>query len=564
MAEYRVTAPDGTIYNVTGPAGATDEQVLAQIKSYKPAGAAQPKGGTPALTPSAASPRETPAKPDDDSTLGFISGTLAKGVADLAGMPVDAITSALNLGIAGAGSITSSLPGRPPELIQNPPGGSQWFEDQMRRGGMITTAADPQSSGGRYFASMLQMLPGAMVGRPTIAQIPRALRQQATSGLAGQAAADIGGEEYRGAGSMIPGARGLTKPPSAGDRAIRAEQTERFRQGRELGIPIPPRELKPDRPQQKIQEAAARDLQLPEGTVLSPEILKNYRVAHYDSGYKPLETAPELAKGVVPTLRFQTEIQKIGNEINESRDALPETFKSMKGVLKLLGEYGYAQVPSAMQGKGIALPPRAQPIPAKTVIRAISKLRDDATTNLSSDKPQQKEIGLVERRIAMSLEQLIDENLSQSGNQQLLQGYRNARTAIAKAHDYEYALNPVTRKIDPLALSAMQTEGRPLSGEAAKIAAVAGAFPGAVRTPASQRDDYFTKRVTPMATLHPPAMAAHWLTRMWHPMTTSGQYQRFIVDPASYLSPEQQQLLRYLSAAQQSNQREGEIPAPPR
>lgn len=38
MAEYSVTAPDGTKYRVTGPEGASKEEVLAQVKAYKKPG----------------------------------------------------------------------------------------------------------------------------------------------------------------------------------------------------------------------------------------------------------------------------------------------------------------------------------------------------------------------------------------------------------------------------------------------------------------------------------------------------------------------------------------------
>mgnify|MGYP001579843067 FL=1 len=66
-----------------------------------------------------------------------------------------------------------------------------------------------------------------------------------------------------------------------------------------------------------------------------------------------------------------------------------------------------------------------------------------------------------------------------------------------------------------------------------------------------------------MAVMHPEAMAAHWLTRLSDPITTSAPYQRFMVDPRSHLTPEQEQMLRYLTAATASNRSQRELPAPP-
>jgi hypothetical protein len=70
----------------------------------------------------------------------------------------------------------------------------------------------------------------------------------------------------------------------------------------------------------------------------------------------------------------------------------------------------------------------------------------------------------------------------------------------------------------------------------------------------------FTKKVSPMAVTHPPAVAAHQAPRLWDKamMNPVGQ---FMIDPRGRLTPEQQQMLRYLSAATAQNR--GGIPTPP-
>ena len=151
----------------------------------------------------------------------FIAGNLNKGIAGLAGLPVDVTGQAVNLGIAGYGALKGALGGTPPDLI-NPAtqiGGSQWIENLMRKGGVVTPASDPTSKAGQYAASALQMVPSAVVGKPTPAQLPGAIAGAAASGLGAQAGRDIGGEKYAMLGAMAPGlaaqaARALAPKPT--------------------------------------------------------------------------------------------------------------------------------------------------------------------------------------------------------------------------------------------------------------------------------------------------------------------------------------------------------------
>lgn len=516
-----------------------------------------PTGGTPGGAATGRTQVPAP-RQQEDSTTGFIAGNMNKGIGTLAGLPMDTMYNLYDMFRAGIGTAGRMMGGRAeamPELTDRSrvPLSGQWNEDMLRRIGAVTPAADPTSGGGRYAAAALQALPGAAIGRPTMAQAPRAAGAAMTSGLGAEAASDIGGDQWRAFGAMLPGAFKMQHKP-AGVRATEDRQAEAFGKAREMGIPVPPSNLKPDKAQQAIQDTGNKVLRQPEGTEFSHASIMARNAAHY-ADYEAVMKSPALAKGVVPTPAFQKELQTIGNEIESARATLPETFKGMRPVIKLLSEYGYAQMPQGVQTGQVSIPPRQQPIPADVAIRAVKKLRNDASTNFSSDKPEKVELAKVQKRLAGSIEDMIEENLARGGDQALMQGFRQARTAIAQGHDYLSALEPGGR-INAAKLAAMQSDGAPMSGPTKDIAQVAGAFPGAVGKP--KDDTMFTQRVSPMAVTHPPAVAAHQIPRIWDRMQMNPVGQ-MMIDPRGRLIPEQQQMLRYLSAATQSNR----IPPPP-
>lgn len=496
--------------------------------AYQQSAAPAAPSATPA--PAAAAPEGT--------TTSFVTGNLNKGIAGIAGMPVDFTRNLVNLGIAAYGAGTGRGAAAPEPLAPGP-GSSHWFEQMMRKGGAINQGADPTSKGGEYAASALQMLPAAAMGRPTNpVQAFRSGTAATTSGLAGQAGADIGGEEWRGPASMAPGAFSMQhKPP--GERATAERKAETFGKAKDMGIPIPPRAMKEDPAQQSMQNAANRHLGQPEGTAITPETLNAYRGAlqgDYNAAFK----SPALSKGILPNRAFRDALNQIEQEVTAGASQFPQTFKGMGEVTKLLADY--------RQGA---------PLPPATALRAIKKLRSDATTNFTSDKPEQVELARAQKKIATAVEDLVESSLG--ADKALMGKFREARTAMAKSYDIEAALDPTTRNISGQRLSQMLTEGKPISGGMRDLAEVGGAFPGALKTP--PEGDLFSKRMSPFGVTHPGALAAHAATKWHDPLTLSRPYQSLMVDPRNKLSPEQERGLRYMLAAMSANR--GQIPAPP-
>jgi hypothetical protein len=516
-----------------------------------------------------------------DSAVGFIGGNLNLGMAGLAGMPVDFTRNLINLGIAGYGTAKGAMGGQPPDLIPNSsPGGGEWMQQQMRKvPGAVPPSATPQSPGGEYAAAALQMAPAGMVGQggknigQAAVKAARGMVPAAVSGVTSKGASDAFGPEYAGPGAMLPSAKGIAKPPTVSERATAGRTNENFAKAKEMGIPVPPREMKADPRQQSIQDVVNRELGQPPGTEISPKTLQAYRnsyVGDYTAAFK----SPALEKGVMPNKRFQDEIKKMGDEISAPRKDMPETFKGMEGVIKLLKEYGYSPSSKAKSYAGIevkdvpGIQREGKPIKPDNAMRAIKKFRADANANFTSDKPEKVELARVQRKLANSLEQLVEDNLQDYAKRfgpqrpkltEETEKFRTARTNMAKSHDVEDSLDPTTRQVSAQRASRLFSGGRPMTGELKNLAEVGGQFPGATKTPAES--DLFSKKMSPFGVTHPGAVAAHAGTKMLDPITMSKPYQSMFVDPANKPTPEQLRRLRYFLGGQAATQ--GQIPQPP-
>lgn len=490
------------------------------------------KQATPEAKPMA---RENAA--DEPSTLAFVGGNLNKGIAGLAGMPVDFATNVMNLGIAGYGVAKGALSGEPPELIKPGIGSSQWFEEMGRKAGLITKDAEPETTGAKYVAAALQAVPSAMLGRPTVAQLPRAATTAITSGIGAQLGADVAPEGHaaEGAiiGSMLPGGRSMAKAPSAGERATEAERARLFAEAKKLGIPIAPRLMKPDPSQQKIQNTVTAELKLPEGTPLTPGVLQNYRAAQYDAGWRPVINEPALNGRIVPNATFDQALTAIAQDEARLRAEFPQSTRDV-GVQAIVDDL---RNPQRLPGNAFTV---------EGTMALIKRMREAATRNLSSSSATDDtmRLGFYQRKVAGALENLLEDNIAAIGKPELLNNFRDSRKAMAQAHTVEAALDPVTGKVNPKKLAALQSDKGTLTGGLKQVAEVTAGFPGAVKEPTN--DLIMTQRMSPWTLTHPPSVAAHLLTHMLDPITMSRPYQALLVNPQSKLTPAQERVVRLL------------------
>lgn len=136
--------------------------------------------------------------PPEPKTPGFVDRTNAaitgmnRGIAGIAGLPMDTVENVYNLGKAGVGTAATAL-GRPdlaPELTKGTPLGSQWISDKLNKIGIGTKNPNPEDpvsqmlhTGGTIAGG--SMVPGARIGPTAAAAVGGAVAEQIDPRLTG-------------------------------------------------------------------------------------------------------------------------------------------------------------------------------------------------------------------------------------------------------------------------------------------------------------------------------------------------------------------------------------------
>ncbi len=118
---------------------------------------------------------------------------------------------------------------------------------------------------------------------------------------------------------------------------------------------------------------------------------------------------------------------------------------------------------------------------SQAAIEAIKQLRYSGSANRAAMDPGKRGLGQAQMRVSAAIEDLIERSLASQGADDLLTGFRDARTTLAKAYDVEKALNPATGNVDASRFAALLKKGRPLTGELRQIGEFAGTFPTAAK-----------------------------------------------------------------------------------
>lgn len=437
MAEYNVTAPDGQKYKVTGPEGATDEQVLAQISAYKPS-------SEPTLGPKDVPDMPEKQVPAAEEPIGLLGRLGSKGIGN-----VDA-----------AASIASSIPA---QLIG--------------RGVGVVNAFMPSNYGTQE---------GAARAQATGAGVANALTYEARSG-AGQEAMDqfskmVDASKIEGAGPMLPEVRGPAGGPLV--MAGREVPANVVAAGR-AGLKITPDEAGAgavgrtaaglsgeaklsknlsNENRSPIVAKISKDLELPKDTVLDREATEAVR----EKQGQAYEVVRKTGK-VTADDAFRTDLEAAAKDVRTAAEDFGHRKESP--ILKI--------VDSLLE---------KDTFDANSAVSEIKNLRKDAK---KAFRTGDEELGMGSLDVARALENVLDrhvEKLSTSneyGGLQIspdaMEALKKARAIIAKSYAADKALRGT--EINPQVYAKMLENRVPLTGGSKEVAEFARDFPRSSQKP---------------------------------------------------------------------------------
>ena len=197
---------------------------------------------------------------------------------------------------------------------------------------------------------------------------------------------------------------------------------------------------------------ARKALGLSADAPLTSETTAAVRSAAFDAGYKPVtqSSAPMLTGKA-----YENALDQIANKYRGPAKSFPAAEK--EAVTSLVDGY------------------KVKMFSADDAIKTIQNLRDDAA---GSFQKGDKALGRAQREIAKALEDQIERQLKVMGKngKELLKGFRDARTLMAKAHTVEDAIREGGGVVDAKVLGRALQKGKPLSGELATIGRFANNF----------------------------------------------------------------------------------------
>jgi len=216
---------------------------------------------------------------------------------------------------------------------------------------------------------------------------------------------------------------------------------------------------------QKItNQLAAQDLGLPKDTTLSPQVFADVR-KQAGNQYKAVQNAVPL---IGSDAEYINDLAKIGNRQSPAAQLFPNIVGN-KGVEKLV-----KKLTSVNQ------------MSTEAAMDLVKSLRYKANANLRNrDNPKKLDLGLAQRDAAEAIDELMDRNITATGQTDVIANYRKARQLIAKSYDVEAAYNPANGDVRGQRLAVLAGRGRPLTGGLDTIAKVAGSFPKATQQPAT-------------------------------------------------------------------------------
>lgn len=249
-------------------------------------------------------------------------------------------------------------------------------------------------------------------------------------------------------------------------------------QGRSLGLVVPPSEIAPT-PGARVGTTLAGTARVIE-TANKANAQKWNAAARQDMRLNPgakLDAAAfNKARNHPDVAGPYDEVSRVGVLTDPNLNIAVQLENLKSGAL--IGDEGSAAAVNAWVSR--VQDQIAEGVDSRILTPSIRQMRDEATQLYKSSKagavvaPEQLALAEAKLGAATALENLLEQNLT---DKTLLYRFQKARQEMARTYDYERATNLATGQVDPTALASLAAEGKPLSGNLAKMANFAANFP---------------------------------------------------------------------------------------
>ncbi len=421
------------------------------------------------------------------SNMSVARNAIVKGVAGTADMFLNAPNRVVNLGKAAVGSIANAS-GRSdlaPDITSDP----NYANMALTKIGLIRPEDEPVTPSQRILDAGVQGATGMVLGGgyKTAGQM---LSNAAAGGIAsgvGQATTESTGNSKLGlaaslaASAAIPmlGAKFAANTEARqaelnAQKSLNAERDAIMQNALDSGIKIAPSDVKNRGMAANalasqagkvamegkasannapiIHNMVAKELGAEANTPLTPDVLDEIRGTAFDAGYAPLRGLGTIATDA----DYKAALDKLKAPEVAAGKSFPVGAKS-----------DIQEIVSQLD------------VPVFDSSHAIDKIRELRATSDKAFNAKDNLIGTANKEAANILEDAIESHLKQSGQEQLLNDYRNARSTIAKTYTVEPAINKATGLVNPAKLATIyqSKKGSVISGDIKNAAEISKAFP---------------------------------------------------------------------------------------
>lgn len=240
-------------------------------------------------------------------------------------------------------------------------------------------------------------------------------------------------------------AQGATLPPTQVNPTMLNRLLEGFSGKQQTG------QVASIKNQEVINAQARKALNLPEDTVITPQVLQDYRNVK-GQAYDALKAN----NTYYADKQFFTDINKRTAELQKLANTTDVTSE-----LRVLN--GLKQ----MNFDGVGL------------VEQMKRLRYDGEANLASIDPANRSLGQAQKFAARQLEDLAERNLKNFNQPDVMSNFKQARQDIAKSYTIEKSLNAVTGDVSGAKLGQRAATGKIVPSELQALADAAAAYPTA-------------------------------------------------------------------------------------